>query len=113
MFFSAFQYFLVLFVLVKSYRKKNKKFKTVFKTSNRLRNYFSFKDVVPEPLRSCQMYNFTCRSCNASYFGKSFRHMEVNVSEYQGVSLRRVKHLRGTLSISVRVHMFDCNRIVA
>ena len=89
------------------------KVKTVFKTSNRLRNYFSFKDVVPEPLRSCQMYNFTCRSCSASYFGKSFRHMEVNVSEYQGVSLRRVKHLRGTLSISVRVHMFDINRIVA
>ena len=25
----------------------------VFKTSNRLRNYFSFNDVVPELLRSC------------------------------------------------------------
>ena len=35
------------------------KVRVVFKTSNRLRNYFSFKDVVPEPLRSCQIYNFT------------------------------------------------------
>ena len=41
------------------------KVRVVFNTSNRLRNYFSFKDVVPEPLRSCQIYNFTCGSCNA------------------------------------------------
>ena len=38
------------------------KVKIIFKTSNHLKNYFSFKDVVPEPLRSCQIYNFTCRS---------------------------------------------------
>ena len=30
--------------------------KIVFKTSNRLKNYFSFKDAVPEPLRSCEIY---------------------------------------------------------
>ena len=38
------------------------KLKIVFNTCNRLKNYFSFKDVAPEPLRSCQVYNFTCRS---------------------------------------------------
>ena len=41
----------------------------VFKTSNRLKNYFSFKDVILKPLRSCQIYDFTCGSCNASYIG--------------------------------------------
>ena len=85
----------------------------VFKSSDRLRNYFSFKDVVPEPLRSCQIYNFTCGSCNASYTGKTFRHMKVRVSEHQGVSPRTGKHLKGTLSTSVRDHMLDCNHIVA
>ena len=89
------------------------KVRVVFKTSNRLRNYFSFKDVVPEPLRSCQIYNFTCGSCNASYTGKTFRHMKVRVSEHQGVSPRTGKHLKGTLSTSVRDHMLDCNRMVA
>ena len=84
----------------------------VFKTSNRLRNYFSSKDVVPEPLRSCQIYNFTCGSCNASYAGKTFRQMKVRVSEHQGVSLRTGKHLKGTLSSSVRDHMLDCNHMV-
>ena len=89
------------------------KVKIIFKTSNRLKNYFSFKDVVPEPLRSCQIYNFTCGSCNASYIGKTFRHMKVRVSEHQGVSPRTGKHLKGTLSTSVRDHMLDCNHIVA
>ena len=89
------------------------KIRVVFKTSNRLRNYFSFKDVVPEPLRSCQIYNFTCGSCNASYTGKTFRHMKVRVSEHQGVSPRTGKHLKGTLSTSVRDHMLDWNHIVS
>ena len=34
--------------------------KIAFKTSNRLKDYFSFKDIVPEPLRYCQIYNFMC-----------------------------------------------------
>ena len=41
------------------------KVKIVFKTSNHLTNCFSFKDVVPEPPCSCQIYNFMCESCNA------------------------------------------------
>ena len=89
------------------------KVKIAFKTSNRLKNYFSFKDVIPEPLRSCQIYNFTCGSCNASYIGKTFRHMKVRVSEHQGISPRTGKHLKGTLSTSVRDHMLDCNHMVA
>ena len=64
-------------------------------------------------LRSCQIYNFTCGSCSASYIGKSFRHMKVRVSEHQGVSPRTGQHLKGTLSTSVRDHMLDCNHVVA
>ena len=101
--------------LARSFRKSLPfcKVKTVFKTSNRLKNYFSFKDVVSEPLHSCQIYNFTCRSCIASYIGKNFRHIKVRVSEHQGISPRTGKHLRGTLSTSARGHMFDCNHIAA
>ena len=77
----------------------------VFKTSNRQKNYFSFKDVVPEPLRFCQIYNFTCGSCNVSYIGKALRHMKFRVSEHQGVSLGTGKHLKETLSTSVRDHI--------
>ena len=89
------------------------KVKIAFKTSNRLRNYFSFTDVVPEPLRSCQIYNFTCESCNASYIGKTFRHRKVRVSKHQVVSSQTSKHLNRTLSTSVRDHILDCNHMVA
>ena len=89
------------------------KVKIVFKTSNRLKYYFSLQDVVPEPLPSCQIYNFTCGSCIASYVGKTFRHMKVRVSEHQAVSPRTGKQLKGTLSTSVRNHTLDCNHTVA
>ena len=83
------------------------KVKIVFKTSNRLKYYLSLKDVVPEPLPSFQIYNFTCRSCNASYVGKTFRHMKVRVSEHQVVSPRTGKQLKGALSTSVRNDTLD------
>ena len=101
--------------LVRSLHKRlpSCKVKIVFKTSNRLKNSISFKDVVPEPLHSCQLYNFTCRSYSASYIGKTFRQMKVRVLENQGVSPQTGKHLKGTLSTSVRDHMLDCNHVVA
>ena len=73
------------------------KVKIAFKTSNRLKNYFSFKDVVPEPLRSCQIYNFTCGSSNASYIGKTFRYMIVRVLKHQRASPGTGKHLKRIL----------------
>ena len=78
------------------------KVKSPFQTSNCMKVFFSFRDIVPEPLRSCQIYNFTCGSCSASYASKRYSHMEFRVSEHQGVSPRTVKHLKGTLSTSVR-----------
>ena len=89
------------------------KLRVIFKSTNRLKSYFNFKDVLPEPLRSCQIYNFTCGSCNASYHGKTFRHFKVRVSEHQGVSPRTGKLLKGTLSTSVRDHMLECEHKVA
>ena len=73
------------------------KLKIVFKTSNRLKNHFSFNNIVSKPLRSCQIYNFTFGSGNASYTGKTFRYMKVRVSEHQRVSPRAGKHFKRTL----------------
>ena len=84
----------------------------IFKSTNHLKSYFNFKDVLPEPLRSCQVYKFTCGSCSASYTGKTFRHLKVRVSEHQGVSPRTGKIVKGTLSTSVCDHMFECDHIV-
>ena len=45
--------------------------------------------------------------------GKTFRHLKVRVLEHQGISASTGKHLKGTLSNSVRDHMLDCNHVVA
>ena len=47
------------------------------------------------------------------YTGKTFRYIKVRVSEHQGVSPRTGKHLKGTLSTSVRDHVLDCKHVVA
>ena len=64
-------------------------------------------------LCSWQIDYFMCGSCNASYIGKTFRHMKVRVSEHQWISTRAGQYLKGTLSTSMRDHMLHCNHIVA
>ena len=69
---------------------------------------FSLKDVVPEPPRFCQIYNFTCWNCNALYVGKnSWKSGSQNTKEHHH------EHLKGILSTYVRDHMPDCNHVVA
>ena len=87
------------------------KLRVIFKSTNRLQSYFNFKDVLPEPLRSCQIYKFTCGSCSASYTGKIFRYLKVRVLEHRDVSSRTGKIVKGTLSTSVRDHILECDHI--
>ena len=61
--------------------------KIIFQTGNRLMNYFRFKDCIPETLQSNFVYKFKCGSCTASYYGKTYRHMKVRISEHPGVCL--------------------------
>ena len=70
------------------------KLRVIFQTNNRLRNYFRFKDFVPETLRSSLIYQISCRSCTASHIGKTYRHFKVRVSEHQGVSQEQVSQLK-------------------
>ena len=88
------------------------KLRVIFQTNNRLRNYFRFKDSVHETLRSNLIYKFSCGSCTASYIGKTYRHFKVRVSEYQSVSLRTGKPVKGTLSTSVKDQMVVCDHKV-
>ena len=88
-----------------SKRLKLCKLKIIFQTSNRLENFFRFKDRVPETLQSNFVYQFKRGRCTASYYGKNYKHMKVRVSEHQNVSPRTGKRVKSTLSTSVRDHM--------
>ena len=87
------------------------KLRVIFKSTNHLKSYFNFKDVLPEPLRSCQIYKFTCESCSTSYIGNTFWHLKVKVSEHQGVSPQTGKIVKGTLSTSICIHILKCDHI--
>ena len=95
-----------------SERLKCCKFKSIFQAGNRLKNYFRFKDHVPETLQSNFVYKCKCGSCTASYYGKTYRQMKARVSEHQGVCPRTGKRVKGTLSTSVTDHMLDCEHTV-
>ena len=95
-------------------RLKFCKLKIIHQTGNRLKNYFRFKYCVSETLQSNYVYKCKCRSCTASYYGKTYRHMKVRVSEHQGAPPKIIgKHVKGTLSTSVSDHMLDCGHTVA
>ena len=77
----------------------------IFQTGNRLKSYFICKDCVSETLQSNFIYKFKCGSSTASYYGKTYSCMKFWVLEYQSMSPRTFKQVKGTLSTSVKNHM--------
>ena len=67
------------------------KLKIVFRSDNRLKNSFVFKDKIPMTIRSNLLYKFVCNRCNSVYVGKTKRHYLVRVFEHLGISLRTGK----------------------
>ena len=60
--------------------------KIILKSTKRLSALFRFKDVIPKELRSHLVYKFSCSSCNATYYGKTERHLNVRSGEHIGLS---------------------------
>ena len=60
--------------------------KVILKSANHLSSLFRFKDVAPKELRSHPVYKFSCNSCNATYYGKTERHLNVRSGEHIGLS---------------------------
>ena len=64
-------------------------------------------------MRSLLCYKFQCSSCNATYYGKTKRHLKVRVSEHMGVSACTGKSIKSIKNSAVRDHMLVCNNIVS
>ena len=60
--------------------------KVMLKSAKHLSALFRFKDVIPKELRSHLVYKFSCSSCNATYCGKTERHLNVRSGEHIGLS---------------------------
>ena len=56
--------------LCKQFCKENFNIKVVF-NSFKVKNHFSWKDPIPNDLKSFVVYKFTCARCSCSYIGKT------------------------------------------
>ena len=73
---------------------KDSKLKIVYKSTCKLRNIFSCKDITPVHLQSLVLYKFLCGSCNATYIGKTKRHCKIRMCEHLGTSYKTGKELK-------------------
>ena len=64
----------------KSFLKKFN-IKLVF-NSFKIKNYFSYKDPIPNDLKSFLVYKFTCAGCSCSYIGKTCCHFKTRIAEH-------------------------------
>ena len=67
--------------LCKEFCKDNFNIKLVF-NSFKTKNYFSYKDQIPNNLKSFLVDKFTCASCSSSYIGKTCRHFKTRIEEH-------------------------------
>ena len=66
--------------LCKEFCKENFNNKLVF-TSLKIKNYFWYKDPIPDDLKSFLVYRFTCGRVSSSYIGKTCRHFKTRIEE--------------------------------
>ena len=64
----------------KAYRQVN--LKIVFRTTFRISSLFRLKDNIPKRLKSLVVYRVHCTECDATYIGKTKRHMATRLKEH-------------------------------
>ena len=67
--------------LHKDFSKEFVNVKVVF-TSFKIRNYFSYKDWIPDDFKSFLVYKFTCADCSTNYIAKTCRHYETRIADH-------------------------------
>ena len=67
--------------ICKGFCKETFNIKLIF-NSFEIKNYFSYKDPIPNDLKSSLVYIYTCASCSSSYIGKTYRHFKARIDEH-------------------------------
>ena len=84
--------------------------KVILKSTNHLSSLFRFKDVISKELSSHLVYKFSCRSCHATYYGKTERHLNVRSGGHIGLSSRTGN--RVTCKPSAMLTIYYCISII-
>ena len=85
--------------LFKEFCKENFNIKLVF-DSFKVKNYFSYKDRIPDDLKSFLVYKFTCAGCSSSYIAETSRHFKTRIEEHikKDKKSHIFKHLHSTVT---------------
>ena len=83
--------------LCKEFCKENMNIRLVF-SSFKIKNYFSYKDPIPDNLKSLLVYKFTCASSSSSYIGETCLHFKTRIEEHikKDSKSHIFKHLHST-----------------
>ena len=82
--------------LRKEFCKESFNIKLVF-SSFKIKNYFSYKDPIPNDLKSFLVYKFTCASCSSSYIGETYRHFKTRIEE----------HIKNNLALTLSLQLLS------
>ena len=83
--------------------------KIVFTSPVRVKSFFIFKYKLPQMLLSGLVYQ--CKCCNATYYGKTKRHFNVQICEHLGISHLTGKKVKidNNKLMAIQEHLLCCN----
>ena len=85
------------------------KSKIIFRCKCRLKTLFHFKDSLEKKIRSGIIYCYRHSNCNATYYGKLFRHFYTRAAEHNGISNLTGKRLKNVKQSAISQHLLQCN----
>ena len=78
--------------------------KAIFQSKNWLSSFFKFKDSISLYPYSHFTYEFQCSNCNATYYGKTERHLKVRAGEHISTSPLTGKRVNNNKKSSFKDH---------
>ena len=99
--------------LCKEFCSENFNIKLVF-NSLKIKNYFSYKDPIPDDLKSFLVYKFTCAGCSASYIGETYCHFKTRIEENikKHIKSHIFKHVHSTATYLTHIILFDLKELI-
>lgn len=88
-------------------------FRPVLKSFTTIGSYFPVKDSLPNSVRSCAIYKFTCGGCSATYVGSTRRRTYDRYCEHLGISNRTGKALISPAFSHIYKHSIDANHPIS
>ena len=87
----------------------NEDTRVFFRSGLTLKSMLSHKERIPDELQSGVVYKYLCRSCNASYVGRTGRQLRVRIAEHRGVSFRTGQRISNPSFSAIREHLDKCD----